>query len=40
VIFIVLLRQSVALVHADVDDGMVFFVLWVETDFRTGENPW
>ncbi|XP_020154609.1 cytochrome b6-f complex iron-sulfur subunit, chloroplastic-like [Aegilops tauschii subsp. strangulata] len=28
-----------ALVHADVDDGRVIFVPWVETDFRTGENP-
>ncbi|KZV58729.1 cytochrome b6-f complex iron-sulfur subunit 1, chloroplastic [Dorcoceras hygrometricum] len=31
---------SLALVHADVDDGKVVFVPWVETDFRTGENPW
>jgi cytochrome b6-f complex iron-sulfur subunit len=27
-------------VHADVDDGKVLFVPWVETDFRTGDNPW
>jgi len=33
-------RQSLALVHADVDDGKVLFVPWVETDFRTGEDPW
>ncbi|EPS66169.1 cytochrome b6-f complex iron-sulfur subunit 1, chloroplastic, partial [Genlisea aurea] len=31
---------SLALVHADVDDGKVVFVPWLETDFRTGENPW
>ncbi|XP_022749076.1 cytochrome b6-f complex iron-sulfur subunit, chloroplastic-like [Durio zibethinus] len=31
---------SLALVHADVDDGKVVFVPWVETDFRTGEAPW
>jgi len=31
---------SLALVHADVDDGKVLFVPWVETDFRTGEDPW
>ncbi|KAL0444188.1 UNVERIFIED_CONTAM: cytochrome-f complex iron-sulfur subunit, chloroplastic [Sesamum latifolium] len=31
---------SLALAHADVDDGKVVFVPWVETDFRTGENPW
>uniref|UniRef100_A0A0D9X094 plastoquinol--plastocyanin reductase n=1 Tax=Leersia perrieri TaxID=77586 RepID=A0A0D9X094_9ORYZ len=31
---------SLALVHADVDDGKVLFVPWVETDFRTGDNPW
>jgi cytochrome b6-f complex iron-sulfur subunit len=40
VIFIVLLTQSVALVHADIDDGKVVFVPLVETDFRTGQNPW
>ncbi|KAL7218155.1 hypothetical protein ACSBR2_011434 [Camellia fascicularis] len=31
---------SLALVHADIDDGKVLFVPWVETDFRTGEAPW
>ncbi|KAK4744117.1 hypothetical protein SAY87_010429 [Trapa incisa] len=31
---------SLALAHADVDDGKVVFVPWVETDFRTGEAPW
>lgn len=31
---------SLALVHADVDDGRVVFVPWVKTDFRTGEAPW
>ncbi|KAG1347211.1 Cytochrome b6-f complex iron-sulfur subunit [Cocos nucifera] len=31
---------SLALVHADIDDGKVVFVPWVETDFRTGEDPW
>ncbi|KAF1859088.1 hypothetical protein Lal_00000914 [Lupinus albus] len=31
---------SLALSHADVDDGKVVFVPWVETDFRTGEAPW
>nr|GLL30449.1 cytochrome b6-f complex iron-sulfur subunit 1, chloroplastic [Ipomoea trifida]GMD08459.1 cytochrome B6-F complex iron-sulfur subunit, chloroplastic [Ipomoea batatas] len=31
---------SLALAHADVDDDKVVFVPWVETDFRTGENPW
>ncbi|KAM1007566.1 hypothetical protein ACFX13_004188 [Malus domestica] len=30
---------SLALAHADIDDGKVF-VPWVETDFRTGEAPW
>ena len=37
-----LLEQSLALAHADVDpdNGKVVFVPWVETDFRTGENPW
>ncbi|PON80531.1 hypothetical protein PanWU01x14_000870 [Parasponia andersonii] len=24
----------------NVDDGKVVFVPWVETDFRTGEDPW
>ncbi|XP_059662583.1 cytochrome b6-f complex iron-sulfur subunit, chloroplastic-like [Cornus florida] len=31
---------SLALAHADIDDGKVLFVPWVETDFRTGEDPW
>ncbi|MCL7034997.1 hypothetical protein MKW94_007561 [Papaver nudicaule] len=31
---------SLALAHADVVDGKVVFVPWVETDFRTGEAPW
>lgn len=31
---------SLALAHADIDDGKVIFVPWVETDFRTGETPW
>ncbi|XP_047950206.1 cytochrome b6-f complex iron-sulfur subunit 1, chloroplastic-like [Salvia hispanica] len=31
---------SLALAHADIDDGKVIFVPWVETDFRTGEEPW
>nr|CAM57109.1 Rieske iron-sulphur protein precursor [Zantedeschia aethiopica] len=31
---------SLALAHADLDDGKVVFVPWVETDFRTGEDPW
>ncbi|KAK9092286.1 hypothetical protein Syun_027197 [Stephania yunnanensis] len=31
---------SLALAHADLDDGKVLFVPWVETDFRTGEDPW
>ncbi|KAI4322607.1 hypothetical protein L6164_022284 [Bauhinia variegata] len=33
---------SLALAHCDVniDDGKVVFVPWVETDFRTGEDPW
>ncbi|KAE9456429.1 hypothetical protein C3L33_11649, partial [Rhododendron williamsianum] len=30
---------SLALAHADIDDGRVIFVPWVETDFRTGEDP-
>lgn len=34
------LEQSLALAHADVDDGKVVFVPWVETDFRTGDAPW
>jgi len=32
--------QSLALAHCDVDDGKVVFVPWVETDFRTGDDPW
>lgn len=32
--------QSLALAHADIDDGKVVFVPWVETDFRTGDTPW
>ncbi|KAF9611513.1 hypothetical protein IFM89_032559 [Coptis chinensis] len=31
---------SLALAHADIDDGKVLFVPWVETDFRTGQDPW
>ncbi|XP_072951150.1 cytochrome b6-f complex iron-sulfur subunit, chloroplastic [Typha angustifolia] len=31
---------SLALAHADIDDGKVLFVPWVETDFRTGDAPW
>ncbi|KAL5730714.1 plastoquinol--plastocyanin reductase [Ranunculus cassubicifolius] len=31
---------SLALAHADIDDGKVVFVPWTETDFRTGEDPW
>ncbi|XP_027169990.1 cytochrome b6-f complex iron-sulfur subunit 1, chloroplastic [Coffea eugenioides] len=31
---------SLALAHADIDEGKVVFVPWVETDFRTGEDPW
>ncbi|XP_059288521.1 cytochrome b6-f complex iron-sulfur subunit, chloroplastic-like [Lycium ferocissimum] len=31
---------SLALAHADVDDGKAVFVPWVETDFRTGDAPW
>ncbi|XWS39523.1 hypothetical protein CRYUN_Cryun18bG0062800 [Craigia yunnanensis] len=31
---------SLALAHADIDDGKVVFVPWVETDFRAGEAPW
>ncbi|KAF4367758.1 hypothetical protein F8388_011333 [Cannabis sativa] len=31
---------SLALAHADIDDGKVVFVPWVETDFRTGDEPW
>lgn len=35
-----ILEQSLALSHADIDDGKVVFVPWTETDFRTGEAPW
>lgn len=38
--FIVVDGQSLALAHCDIDDGKVVFVPWVETDFRTGEDPW
>ncbi|XP_071736628.1 cytochrome b6-f complex iron-sulfur subunit, chloroplastic-like [Rutidosis leptorrhynchoides] len=31
---------SLALAHADIDDGKVVFVPWTETDFRTGDAPW
>lgn len=31
---------SLALAHADVVDDKIVFVPWIETDFRTGENPW
>uniref|UniRef100_A0A0C9RX10 plastoquinol--plastocyanin reductase n=1 Tax=Wollemia nobilis TaxID=56998 RepID=A0A0C9RX10_9CONI len=31
---------SLALAHADIVDDTIVFVPWVETDFRTGENPW
>jgi len=31
---------SLALAHADDNDGVVFFSNWTETDFRTGEKPW
>nr|O49078.1 RecName: Full=Cytochrome b6-f complex iron-sulfur subunit, chloroplastic; AltName: Full=Plastohydroquinone:plastocyanin oxidoreductase iron-sulfur protein; AltName: Full=Rieske iron-sulfur protein; Short=ISP; Short=RISP; Flags: Precursor [Fritillaria agrestis]AAC04807.1 cytochrome B6-F complex iron-sulfur subunit precursor [Fritillaria agrestis] len=32
---------SLALSHCDIsEEGKVVFVPWVETDFRTGENPW
>ncbi|ONI18629.1 hypothetical protein PRUPE_3G228100 [Prunus persica] len=31
---------SLALAHADIDEGKVVFVPWVETDFRTGDAPW
>ncbi|PON45269.1 Rieske iron-sulfur protein [Parasponia andersonii] len=34
------INASLALAHADVDDGKVLFVPWVETDFRTGDDPW
>jgi cytochrome b6-f complex iron-sulfur subunit len=31
---------SLALVHTQVNDDLVQFVPWVETDFRTNEAPW
>ena len=31
---------SLALAHADVNDDVVFFSPWTETDFRTGLEPW
>ena len=31
---------SLALAHANVEDDKVSFTPWIETDFRTGENPW
>jgi len=31
---------SLALAHADIVEGTVFFSTWSETDFRTGLNPW
>ncbi|KAJ7545475.1 hypothetical protein O6H91_09G121900 [Diphasiastrum complanatum] len=31
---------SLALAHVDVVDENVVFTPWLETDFRTGENPW
>ncbi|KAK2984731.1 hypothetical protein RJ640_004556 [Escallonia rubra] len=31
---------SLALAHADIDEGKVLFVPWTETDFRTGDAPW
>eukprot|EP00250_Pteridium_aquilinum_P007096 c1688_g1_i1 orf=213-905(+) len=31
---------SLALAHVDIDDGKVLLSPWVETDFRTGEDPW
>ena len=35
-----LILQSLALAHCDVDDGKVLLSPWTETDFRTGEAPW
>ena len=35
-----LVSLSLALTHACIDDGKVVSVPWVETDFRTGEDPW
>eukprot|EP00899_Mesostigma_viride_P023194 jgi/Mesvir1/4059/Mv26275-RA.1 len=31
---------SLALAHADIEDGNVVLSPWTETDFRTGEEPW
>ncbi|KAJ4729921.1 Cytochrome b6-f complex iron-sulfur subunit [Melia azedarach] len=31
---------SLALAHANIEDGKVVFVPWTETDFRTGDAPW
>nr|QFB70700.1 chloroplast cytochrome b6-f complex iron-sulfur subunit [Chlorella ohadii] len=31
---------SLALAHCDVNDDIVTFTDWTETDFRTGEAPW
>jgi cytochrome b6-f complex iron-sulfur subunit len=31
---------SLALAHAEVNDDVVFFSPWTETDFRTGLQPW
>ena len=31
---------SLALAHAEVNDDVVFFSPWTETDFRTGLAPW
>lgn len=31
---------SLALAHAEVNDDVVFFTPWTETDFRTGLQPW
>lgn len=31
---------SLALAHAEVNDDVVFFSPWTETDFRTGDQPW
>jgi len=38
--FVIVVGQSLALAHCDIDDGKVVFVPWVETDFRTGDAPW
>ncbi len=36
----VLLMQSLALAHCNINDDAVTFTPWTETDFRTGEKPW